>query len=216
MADIPKKIHYVWVGGKTLPLQALECIQSWRKTLPIYEIKLWNEENSPMNHPYVKEMYKKKKWAFVSDYIRFWALYEYGGIYLDTDMEVLKPLDKFLGEGVFFGRTSSDGYISCGIIGAASGHPFIKAILDEYDRMGDSDEMATSPAVVTKVYESYPNKDEVAVYGPEIFYPCNAGERCAPEKLSQAYTNHLWAESWVSFRRLRKFLRKMGILKLFK
>jgi mannosyltransferase OCH1-like enzyme len=212
MPQIPKIIHYVWVGPQSITPTGERCIESWRKFLPDYEIRLWNEENAPIGHPYAQHMYREKKWAFVSDYIRFWALHTYGGIYLDTDTEVLKSLDPLLSNQVFFGRTASDGYVSCGIIGSRSNDPFIARILAEYDRMGAAGESDTSPRTVTRMYEMYDRKDEVQVYDPSVFYPCSAGERCTQEKIGNAFTTHHWDESWVPFRRMRKLLRSLGIL----
>ena len=86
---IPKIIHYCWFGGNPLPVSAKKCIASWRKFLPDYEIKEWNESNFDVNSiPYTAEAYKAKKYAFVSDYARFYILYKYGGLYFDTDVEV--------------------------------------------------------------------------------------------------------------------------------
>ena len=91
MNSIPKVIHYCWFGGNPLPEMALKCIESWKKFLPDYEIKEWNEKNFDLNIcEYVKEAYQAKKWAFVSDYARFWILYHEGGVYFDTDVEVIK------------------------------------------------------------------------------------------------------------------------------
>lgn len=214
--SIPKIIHYVWVGPNELPQSAKQCIQSWKKYLSDYELKLWNEKNSPMDHPFVKRMYDEKKWAFVSDYIRFWVLFREGGVYLDTDTEVLKSLNPLLEEKAFFGRTSSDGFVSCGIIGARAGHPFIKEILHAYDAMGEDGSHATSPQTVTKTYDAYVGGEEVTVFEPSYFYPCSVGEVCTKEKLAGAFTTHHWAETWVSFRLLRKFLRRIGVLSVLK
>ena len=101
---IPKVIHYCWFGHNDLPHLAKKCIASWRKFLPDYEIKEWNESNFDVNTiPYTAQAYKHKKFAFVSDYARFKILYEHGGIYFDTDVEVIKPMDDILGKGGFFG-----------------------------------------------------------------------------------------------------------------
>jgi mannosyltransferase OCH1-like enzyme len=213
---IPKTIHYVWVGPKPIPESAQRCLATWKERLPEYQLKLWNEGNSPLEHPYAKRVYARGKWAFASDYIRFKVLYDEGGVYLDTDMEILKPIDRFLNDQAFFGRTSSDGYISCGIIGAVPQHPFIQAILDVYDALGASGEEITSPQAVERAYAAYPNKATIAVYPPEFFYPCNAGEHCSEAMLRNAYATHHWAESWVSFRLLRKALRSVGILRVLK
>lgn len=101
---IPKIIHYCWFGGNSLPESAKKCIESWRKYLPDYEIKEWNESNFDVNIiPYTAEAYKAKKYAFVSDYARFWILYKYGGLYFDTDVEVIKNMDDIIAKGPFMG-----------------------------------------------------------------------------------------------------------------
>lgn len=101
---IPKTIHYCWFGRNPLPPLAIKCIESWKKFLPDYEIKEWNEDNFDVNIiPYTKEAYQAKKYAFVSDYARFWILYKYGGLYFDTDVEVIKPLDDIIARGSFMG-----------------------------------------------------------------------------------------------------------------
>lgn len=101
---IPKIIHYCWFGRNPLPKAAQKCIASWKKFLPDYEIKEWNEDNFDVNIiPYTKEAYEAKKYAFVSDYARFWILYKYGGLYFDTDVEVVKPLDDIIVRGPFMG-----------------------------------------------------------------------------------------------------------------
>lgn len=208
---IPRKIHYVWVGGKPLPALAEQCIASWKEKLPDFEIKRWDETNSPMNHPYVKAMYDQKLWAFVSDYIRFWALTQEGGVYLDTDTVVLKHFDDELLSQTFFGKTP-DGFIGCGVIGAPAGDSFIKSIKDYYDKADkDTTRTETSPIIVTKLYEQL-KPVGVKIFSTEYFNPCRAEEKRTPEKLAVAYTDNLWAESWVTYRGLRKFARKIGIM----
>ena len=102
---IPKIIHYCWFGRNPLPESAIKCINSWKKFFPDYEIKEWNEDNFDVNIiPYTAEAYEAKKYAFVSDYARFWILYHFGGIYFDTDVEVIKPFDDILERGPFMGR----------------------------------------------------------------------------------------------------------------
>ena len=111
---IPKTIHYCWFGRGDLPPLAKRCIASWRKFFPDYEIKEWNEENFDVNEiPYAEQAYKCKKYAFVSDYARFKILYEHGGIYFDTDVEVIKPMDDVLAKGPFFGLERSDHSFAC-------------------------------------------------------------------------------------------------------
>lgn len=101
---IPKIIHYCWFGGNPLPASAQKCIASWRKYFPDYEIWEWNEDNFDVNIiPYTREAYSVKKYAFVSDYVRFWTLYRYGGLYFDTDVEVIRPMDDIVECGAFMG-----------------------------------------------------------------------------------------------------------------
>lgn len=101
---IPKTIHYCWFGHNPLPEEARKCIESWRRYLPDYEIKEWNEDNFDVNMvQYTQEAYEARKYAFVSDYARFWILYNYGGLYFDTDVEIIKPLDEVIAKGPFMG-----------------------------------------------------------------------------------------------------------------
>lgn len=101
---IPKKIHYCWFGRNPLPESALKCIASWKKFLPDYEIIEWDEDNFDVNSiPYTAQAYAAKKYAFVSDYARFKILYEHGGLYFDTDVEVIKPMDDIVATGPFMG-----------------------------------------------------------------------------------------------------------------
>ncbi len=130
---IPKIIHLCWFGGQEKPPLIKHCIESWKKYCPDYEIMEWNESNFDieLSCDYVKEAYSERKWAFVSDFVRLRALYEYGGIYLDTDMELVKPLDPFLEDYGFLSFESRD-TVCLGIIGTEKENPFIKMLLDEY------------------------------------------------------------------------------------
>ena len=105
---IPQVIHYCWFGRGEIPELAKKCIASWRKYMPDYQYKLWNEDNFDVNSvPYTKEAYESRKFAFVSDYVRLWALEREGGVYLDTDVEVFKPFDDLLGYRAFAGFEGS-------------------------------------------------------------------------------------------------------------
>lgn len=111
-----KYIHYCWFGKKPLPKLALKCIKSWKKFLPDYEIMLWNEDNSDLDEcTFVKQAYENKKWAFVADYIRTKAMYQYGGIYFDTDMEIIKPIDDLLDNEYGFLGVEDSHMIACGV-----------------------------------------------------------------------------------------------------
>lgn len=129
---IPKIIHYCWFGKNPLPEDTKHYISTWRQYCPDYEIIEWNESNFDINsNQYTKEAYENKKWAFVTDYVRLFALYNYGGIYMDTDVEVIKPLDKFLTEKAFSGFELPD-RVPTGLMASEKLHPFIKELLDEY------------------------------------------------------------------------------------
>ena len=109
MSKIPKIIHYCWFGRGEKPEIVKRCINSWKENLKDYEIIEWNENNFDINiNNYVKEAYENKKYAFVSDYVRVYALYNMGGIYFDTDVEVFKSLDEFLQEDSFWGFEEKD------------------------------------------------------------------------------------------------------------
>ena len=109
---IPKIIHYCWFGGKPLPKSAIKCIKSWRKFFPDYEIKEWNESNFDVNMmTYTREAYAAQKYAFVSDVARFWILYREGGVYFDTDVEVIAPMNDIIESGPFMGVEAMDVYL---------------------------------------------------------------------------------------------------------
>lgn len=128
-----KKIHYCWFGGNPLPELALKCIESWKKFLPDYEIIEWNESNFNVNAiPYSRDAYNSGKYAFVSDYARFHILNEFGGLYLDTDVELIKPLGDILDKGPFMGIESA-GNINPGLgFFSLSDNPLLTEILNEY------------------------------------------------------------------------------------
>ena len=137
---IPKIIHYCWFGRNPLPASAQKCIASWRKFLPDYEIKEWNEDNFDVNSIlYTKQAYEAKKYAFVSDYARFWILYHEGGLYFDTDVELVGNMDDIIARGAFMGiekGASFDGkpMVAPGLgLGVESGHAFYHKMLQVYD-----------------------------------------------------------------------------------
>jgi len=139
---IPKVIHYCWFGRGPLPESAEKCIASWKKTFPGFQIKEWNEENFDVNViPYTQEAYQAKKYAFVSDYARFWILYKFGGVYFDVDVEAVKPIDDLLEKGpVWAFETKNQGESRASLAGGLclameEGNPFCKKILDKYQQM---------------------------------------------------------------------------------
>lgn len=131
---IPKIIHYCWFGRNSKPHSVLKCIKSWEKYLPDYKIIEWNEDNFPIeDNIYCKQAYECKKWAFATDYARLWIIYNYGGIYLDTDVEVVKSWDPLLKHDCFIGRQPGYQVNTGSGFGAVKGHPLIKIMLDDYN-----------------------------------------------------------------------------------
>ena len=132
---IPKKIHYVWVGGNEKSSDIKRCMKTWEGKVDGYEVIEWNESNFDINaHPFCKAAYEAKKWAYVSDYIRAYVLYNEGGIYLDTDIILLDNFDKFLGNRAFVGF-ENDTHPFTAAFGAEKHHPLLKKMLDYYDNL---------------------------------------------------------------------------------
>ncbi len=132
---IPKKIHYCWFGRGQKPELAKRCIESWKKYCPEYEIKEWNEDNFDLNmYPYVREAYDNRKFAFVTDVVRLYALLQEGGIYMDTDVEVLKPLDSLCKYEAVSGF-EAETRIPTGLMASCASHPLFQEFLDDYDNI---------------------------------------------------------------------------------
>ncbi|MDQ1086637.1 glycosyltransferase family 32 protein [Siphonobacter sp. SORGH_AS_1065] len=129
---IPKIVHYCWFGKGEMDELSTKCIESWKENLKGYEFKLWNETNFNIDiNTYVREAYAIKKYAFVSDYVRVYVLYNYGGIYLDTDVEVINSFDELLINKSFIGFEND--HIGTGIIGSIAKTNWLKIILNSYD-----------------------------------------------------------------------------------
>ena len=140
MTKIPKIIHYCWVGGNPKPQSVLYCIESWKRCCPDYEIREWNETNYDFSkNKYMRQAYEAKKWGFVPDYARLDIVYEHGGIYLDTDVEIVRSFDHLLENECFFGfEDTGDGefFVNCGHgFGAVPHHDVIKAARDLYEHL---------------------------------------------------------------------------------
>ena len=187
---IPKTIHYCWFGGKKLPKEALKCINSWRKYCPGYEIKEWNESNFDISScDYVKEAYNAKKWAFVSDYARFWILYNYGGLYFDTDVELIKGIDDIVAKGSFMGMEpyGNSNRVAAGLgLGAKKNNPLYAEIINYYKGLTfvQKDGTYNDETIVTyltRIMKSHGFKglngtefvDGIYIYPPEYFCPMN-------------------------------------------
>lgn len=206
---INKVIHYFWFGGKPMPKIAIKCIESWKRVLPDYEIKRWDESNFDINIiPYTKQAADAKKWAFVSDYARFHVLYNEGGIYLDCDVEVLKPLDEFLNNQMFSGFESA--FINPGLImGMEKNNNFGKLIIDVYKKRNflldnNSFDLTSVGQIFTDQLikkglicnNTFQNIDGVTIYPTNYFAPINpdTGEVLIS---NETYTIHHYAASWV-------------------
>lgn len=152
---IPKKIHYCWFGGNPMPKLAEKCIKSWKKFCPDYEIKEWNESNFDLDlFPYAREAYNDKKYAFVTDIVRLYALYYEGGVYMDTDVELLKPLDNFLHHHAFSGFEAED-RVPTGIMASEQGGKWAKDNLEYYNgkhflKADGSTDMTTNVTIITE------------------------------------------------------------------
>lgn len=210
---IPKLIHYIWVGSK-MPANIKEVIEKNSKFFEGYEVKVWTEDNIPPLNAFAQRAYREKQWAFVSDYLRFSILQQNGGIYLDTDMEVLKPLDDLLDSTFFSGWDRRHKFIYAGIVGATPDNTYINSIVDAYDRI-DNESYPTSPEIMTLCYEKYEQKDKLKLLSSKYFYPLLDGEKATKIVLKDAYTNHLWHESWRKHVWLRRVLRRVGFMKLY-
>ena len=183
---IPKKIHYVWVGGNEKNNTIKQCMKTWGKHLEGYEVIEWNENNFDIDsHPFVKAAYKAKKWAYVSDYIRAYVIYKYGGIYLDTDILVLDNFDRFLNNRAFVGFENPQ-YPFTAVFGAEPGHPLVKDMIEYYDRLDEykfdfekNNTISVSDLLIKKYHCKVGNKfqilDEyIAVYPDTVL--CNPSE----------------------------------------
>jgi len=135
---IPKIIHFVWVGKNPKPDLVLRCIESWKRHCPDYKIMEWNDDSlKDINNTYVKQAYEKKKWAFVSDYIRLYALNKYGGFYFDSDLEITQSIDSFHNNKFITGYEKFQEHISpvTALMGAEESNEIVKFLLDEYQHI---------------------------------------------------------------------------------
>lgn len=234
---IPKKIHYIWFGEKPLPPLAKNCIASWRKYMPDFEIIRWDESNFDIRScNYVREAYEAKKWAFVSDYARFKILYEHGGVYLDTDVELVRSLDPILEQGPYMGfevdyREEDQGQVSAGLgmavnpgLGMAvnPGLGLFKTILDSYEKDNfilpdGSQDLTTVVTRVTTILKTLGLRDMpgiqdvagVRIYPTEYFCP----KHPLTLRLSltkNSYSIHHYDGSWTTGK--EKFHKRVSYL----
>lgn len=229
---IPKKIHYCWFGKKQKPQYVVRCISSWRKWFPDYEIKEWNESNFDVNlNTYSKEAYAAGKYAFVSDVARFWILNQEGGLYFDTDVEIVAPFDDIISKGAFMGiETPSENGVMPTVnpglaLGAEKGNLVIKAILDYYQSVNflTAEGKKTEGTVVyhtTKVLTSsfgllaqntIQELGAITIYPVDFFNPFNDITGVL-NKTSNTRSIHWFAKSWINkpplYFRITRFMHR--------
>lgn len=225
---IPKIIHYCWFGGNPLPKEALDCISSWKKYLPDYEIKEWNEANFPFDdYVFAKEALEKRKFAHVSDVCRLHALRGEGGIYMDTDVEVLKTLDSFLHHCAFSGFENDD-FVPTGIMGSEKNGVWVTDLIDYYhnkpfvNRDG-SLETVSNTFIITKMMEKKGFKmtnqfqeieNYVAFYPNEYFCP-KSYKTGSIDLTENSYCIHHFAKSWIPIRSKWRNNLKMKAMNMF-
>lgn len=223
---IPKKIHYFWFGGNEKPKSVVKCIDSWKKYCPDYEIIEWNETNFDVHcMPFVEQAYEAKKYAFVSDVARLIVVYEQGGIYMDTDVEVLKPLDDLLKNKAYM-SFENDEYVNSGQgFGSQAGVHFFKEHIDEYRnevfiKEDGSFNMLGCPRVATRLLEKKGIElngkeqfiDDVHIYPAEYFNPYDSATGDL-KKTENTYSIHWYDASWSdtsqSRLKINRFIRRI-------
>lgn len=212
---IPKKIHYCWFGGKPLPITAIECIASWKKHLPDFEIIRWDESNFNVNEvAFASEANKNKIYGVLSDFFRYKTLYEYGGIYLDTDMLLNKDLSPLLKYKAFIGF-EDEKFVNSAIFGCIPEHPFVKICYDYFcNAIFDVDKIIAQPIITTRLlHENFgfdinsnavSEFDDIVIFPVEYFYPFPYLDSFKASNevdinsyiKPNTYSIHLWDKSW--------------------
>lgn len=227
---IPRTIHYCWFGPNSLSQDELRCIQSWKKYCPDYEIVLWNEDNFNVHvNLYVEQAYNEQKWAFVSDYARFWILYHFGGIYFDTDVELINQIDDIVSSGPFMGfekKSNSNGQVAVapGLgMCAEKGMHFYKEVLDIYDTLSfiNEDGSQNDETVVSRITNILSSKglkqvssiqsvEGITIYPDDYFAPLDYRTGLVT-MTDNTRSIHHYASSWCSpeLRRIQQAQYKM-------
>ena len=214
--SIPKILHYCWFGGKPKPPLAEKCIRSWRKFCPDFEIREWNESNFDLEQvpAYVRQAYEAGRWAFVSDYVRLRALTEVGGVYLDTDVEIVRPLEPFLKHEAFAGFEHLE-RVQTGVLACRKGFPLFQEFLAYYDtavfrRPDGSMDTTTNVEILTGICrkkglvfnDTFQVVDGLAVYPREVFCPVDY-DTMKLKKTRKTVTIHWFSGSWQTQEDLR-------------
>jgi mannosyltransferase OCH1-like enzyme len=210
---IPKTLHYCWYGDSQISELSRRCIETWKEVMPDYAVEVWDESRLDMAVPYISTAYKSRRFAFVADYMRFKALYEHGGIYLDTDIEVLQRFDELLTNDLFFGLQTPES-VGAGVIGATKKHPFLKLVLDKLDEEARSGkpQFQPLPELVTALVRSQPERAPV-LFPEEYFYPYNPysplplRQKPLQSNMSErTFCIHHWEGTWLGGMSLRMMI----------
>lgn len=233
---IPKIIHLCWLSGDPYPAKIEKCITSWKQYLPDYEIRLWDTNRFPLQESlFVKQAYEAKKYAFAADYIRFYALYHEGGIYLDSDVEVLKSFDELLHLPYFVGAEKA-GTIEAAIMGAEKGNAWVKKCLDYYrdrpfilpdgsldihklpeimvEELSKTMQLRFIKLEESQKEESFTNPNEVVILPDDYFSPKLFDSReviITP----QTYAIHHYQNSWFSPKAKIYYRSRTWLIRLF-
>lgn len=207
---IPKIIHFIWFSDPpNFPPDVQACMASWKQKLPDYEFKLWNDRNVDFSEcPYAQEAYEAGKFAFASDYVRLWALYTYGGIYLDSDVEVLRSFDEILDNKAFTGFEDTK-RIAAWIFGSEKGNPLFKEFIDDYKgrhfKLGENQYDTTpNPVPITQRLVKYGLKfnnskqvlSNITIYPMDYFCPFNPYRTGKDNFTEKTITNHYFSGAW--------------------
>lgn len=229
---IPKVIHYAWFGEKPLPPAAVKCISSWKRYCPDYEIRRWDEANYDYKaHPYTREAYEHKKYAFVTDYLRLEVLFRYGGIFFDTDVEVIRNFDALLELPGFTGFEHGEYKnppVNVGVgVGVQAGNPIIKAMIDDYKQRSFVEEngkpnLTPCPVYQTDILKRFgltPEDHEqdlghMVIFPTDYFCPMNyyTGKLSVTDN---TYSIHHYSATWMPlYRRVwHYFTQKVTLLR---
>lgn len=235
---IPKQIHYCWFGQKPFPPSVNNCIESWKRYCSDYDIILHNEDNIDIeSHPYMKEAYDAHKWAFVSDLARLLVIYEHGGIYLDTDVELISQLDPVLDNKFFFAIEKDTNirngeeyiFVNTGLgFGAEAGNEVVKSLIDEYNGVHfrnnkQTYDLTPCPVRNSRAVEKFgwKGKDELMEFMDGTIYP---SDYFCPEEFSSDYKRytdntisiHHYDASWKTSREKMVNQMKTNVKKMLK
>lgn len=199
---IPKTIHYIWLGGKPKSKLTEVCINTWKRNLPDYSIIEWNESNLDLakicdENKFLKRCVELRLWAFVSDYLRLWVLENQGGIYLDTDVEVLKPFDALLDQQVFMGCEAND-YGGTAVIGAEKGNALIIRLLKFYEEDIWNVDFINNPIIFKYLMKNEPSEfEKCSIYPQSYFSPYEPEKKYnGTVETYESYTIHWYTQNW--------------------